>query len=134
VIINQRVGHYFPTYVTPQVIVQISQADSAGKILPGTSKRAIIGRGVNLEITKELFDTRIAPDEARRFAYDEPLHPQAIQLHYKITVEPDAFYAKFYRANLSDPDFRKGRTAIQQALRNSEKTPYLLFETSKHIN
>lgn len=132
-IANRGVGHYFPTYVTPLVIVEITQKDRAGKIIPGTARRQIVARSVSIDLTEELSDTRIAPDEVRRFAYDEALNPRATQIGFKVTVEPDAFYADFYRATLNDAGFQRGREEIKKALKNAQNSPYVLFEGSQRL-
>jgi len=132
-ITNRGVGHYFPTYVTPQVIVEIAQKDHAGKIIPGTARQWIVARSVSLDLAEEFSDTRIAPDEVRRFAYDEALNPRAVQIGFKVMVEPDAFYASFYRATLKDPDFRRGRGEVKKALQNAQNSIYVLFEDSLRL-
>lgn len=132
-IANTGVGHYFPTYVTPQVIVEIAQQDRAGKNIPGTARQHIVARSVGLDLAEELFDTRIAPDEVRRFAYDEVLNSRAVKIGFKVTVEPDAFYANFYRATLLDPDFQRGRQELEKALENAQQSIYVLFEASQPI-
>lgn len=132
-ITNTHVGHDFPTYVTPQVTVEIHQQDSQGHTLPGTSVRWFIGRKVSLDLARELSDTRLAPDEVRRFAYDKPLHANATLLRFIVTVDPDAFYAAFYRATLKDPDALHGRQEIRQALQRAEHSSYVLYDTTEPL-
>jgi len=124
---NTGVGHDFPTYVTPRVEVEIAQQDRHGKLLATTVERHLIARDVSLDLTVERADTRLMPDERRRYAYDRPLDPRATAVVFRITVSPDAFYADFYRATLRDPSFRQGRAAIRAALRRAEASPYELY-------
>jgi len=126
-IANTGVGHAFPTYVTPRVEVEIAQEDGRGKILATTVERRMIVRDVSLDLTVERADTRLMPDEKRRYAYERPLDRQAAAVVFRITVYPDAFYAGFYRATLSDPDFRRGRAAIRQALLDAQTSAYELY-------
>ncbi|WP_164844357.1 multiheme c-type cytochrome [Azoarcus sp. DN11] len=132
-IANQGVGHAFPTYVTPHVLVEIGQADGHGALVESTVERHLIARDVSLDLTTEHADTRILPDEVRRYSYRGSLHPQAVALAVRIKVEPDAFYADFYRATLRDPDFKKGRAAISQALRHAEQSSYVLYESRQAL-
>lgn len=132
-IANRNVGHAFPTYVTPRVVVEIVQEDRRGKAIAATIERRLIARDVSLDLQTERADTRIMPDEVRRYGYDGPRHPKAVALTVRITVEPDAFYADFYRATLRDPDFRKGRTALREALRRAEASSYELFRSRRPL-
>ena len=133
-ITNRNVGHYFPTYVTPKITVDIVQVGNDGRSIDELAVQHIIARGVSLDLTTETFDTRIAPDEVRRYGYGKPLGPLAAQLVYRITVEPDAFYVSFYRARLEDPDVGKGRSALMRALRNAEGSAYVLYESEQPIS
>ncbi|MCC4116272.1 cytochrome c family protein [Aromatoleum toluclasticum] len=133
-IASRGVGHAFPTYVTPQVIVEIGQAGEDGALLAETVERHLIARDVSLDLSEERSDTRILPDEVRRYAYDRPLAPNAATLVARIRVEPDAFYAEFYRATLRDPDFSKGREALSAALRQAEGSNYVLYESRRELN
>ena len=56
-----RVGHYFPTYVTPQVVVRAVLVGPDGSPVDGTIKEGIIGRQVPLDLSREIADTRIPP-------------------------------------------------------------------------
>ncbi len=132
-ITNHGVGHAFPTYVTPHVIVEIGQTDKGGVMIATTVERHLIARDVSLDLTIERADTRILPDEMRRYAYNRPRHPQATMLTVRIRVEPDAFYADFYRATLSDPKFSKGRNALRLALHQAERSGYLLYESQQKL-
>lgn len=126
-IANTGVGHAFPTYVTPRVFVEIGQADRRGKLIAATVERHLIARDVSLDLAEERADTRVMPDEKRRYAYERPLDARATAVVFRIVVHPDAFYADFYRAILRDPDFKKGRAALHEALRQAEGSPYELF-------
>jgi len=130
---NRGVGHAFPTYVTPRVVVEIGQEDRRGKTLSATVERHLIARDVSLDLTTEIADTRLMPDEARRYGYRRPLDARATAMFFRITVDPDAFYARFYRATLLDPDFRKGRAAIRAALRQAESSSFTLFEAHRTL-
>jgi len=132
-IANHGVGHAFPTYVTPHVIVEIGQADESGAPIPDTVERHLIARDVSLDLSVERADTRILPDELRRYGYDRPLAARAARLAVRIRVEPDAFYAEFYRATLRDPGIGKGRQALLRALHDAERSGYVLYESRQDL-
>ncbi|MCC4118142.1 cytochrome c family protein [Aromatoleum toluclasticum] len=133
-LINHGIGHAFPTYVTPQVIVEIGQAARDGTLLPATVERHLIARDVSLDLSEERSDTRILPDEVRRYDYNRPRLPGATALVARVRVEPDAFYAEFYRATLRDADFTKGQEAILAALRDAERSGYVLYESRQALS
>lgn len=124
---NTGVGHAFPTYVTPRVIVEIGQADGEGNPIAATLESHRIARDVSLDLATELADTRLMPDESRRYRYQRPRDPTAQGVFFRIRVQPDAFYAEFYRAVWDDPDYAPGQEALREALRQAEASPYVLF-------
>lgn len=94
---NTGAGHYFPTYLTPKVILEIEQIDGVGHGLPTTRQERILQREVPLDLDREIADTRLPPDGALRFAYRQRLQTGARGLVFRLRVEPDEFYARFYR-------------------------------------
>jgi len=124
---NTGAGHFFPTYVAPQVIVSMRQETADGTALDGTLQEHVIARRVTADLGAELSDTRIAPDEKRVLDYRAKRHPRAARLAFQIRVEPDAFYAELYRSLLEDRSTGTGREQIAQALRNSLASPYTLY-------
>lgn len=125
---NSGTGHHFPTYVTPKVIVEGVQETSRGKILPGTLQQLLIERRVKPDLSAELSDTRLAPDQSVTFNYRAAFAPGARTLVLRVRVEPDAFYTELYRDLLASGSARKGRHLIRQALENSIASRYTLFE------
>lgn len=116
-----------------QAVVEIGQQSADGELIPDTIDRHLIARDVTLDLTSERSDTRIMPDEERRYGYQRRLHPRARHLVVRITVEPDAFYADFYRATLRDPTQSRGRGAIREALRRAVASPYVLHQVEHKI-
>ncbi|MEJ2467276.1 MAG: hypothetical protein P8045_16570, partial [Candidatus Thiodiazotropha sp.] len=82
---------------------------------------------VRLDLSKENFDTRLAPGESMVLNYAKDKHPQARFMRFDIRVEPDRFYRTFYRSLLQDGSEGKGREFLQTALRKSERSDYLLY-------
>ncbi len=127
-ITNTGTGHYFPTYLTPRIIVTGYQLDPAKEMIPDTTQQTVIGREVTLNLSQEIFDTRIPPGESSLFNYEQPVSENAERLIIRIRVEPDYFYEKFFRVMLERNTAGKGRNLIQQAWDNARSTPYTLFE------
>ena len=124
---NSATGHYFPTYVTPKIYLEILQEDAEGKPLAGTLKREIIGREVTLDITRELSDTRLAPDAQRTLHYDRPLSHSAVALVARVRVEPDYFYVRVYRSLLTRGLPDKGIDHIRRALHEARRSGFALY-------
>lgn len=127
---NTGTGHYFPTYVTPKVVAEAYQESAGGQMLEGTLREYIISRQVSLDLSEEIADTRIAPDNQTRFDYRVPLNTEAVILVFRVRVEPDAFYTGLYRSLLEEKQAGKGEELIRQALENSLAS-HFTFYTSR---
>ena len=66
---STRVGHAFPTYVTPRVVLSGELVDGAGQPIAGSRQEKIIGREVALDLSREAFDTRILPGRSATLEY-----------------------------------------------------------------
>lgn len=130
IVSNTGVGHYFPTYVTPKVVLHGFQQDAAGHKLEGTEQLFIIGRQVSLDLTKEIADTRIAPDAEASFDYRAPRHPSATALTWQVEIQPDAFYLEFYRELLKYPTKGEEKRLISEARDQASASPYIVFSKS----
>lgn len=124
---NTGIGHNFPTYVTPKVVVQAYQEDARGEALRGTLQEHIIGWQVSPDLSTEIADTRIAPDKRALFDYRAPLHRNAVALAFRVRVEPDAFYTDFYRDLLNGKQAGSGERLIKQALKDSMASAFTLY-------
>lgn len=124
---NTGVGHRFPTYVTPRVVMEAVQLDSYKEPISETRQEWVVVRQVSLDLSQELFDTRLAPGETASLDYQARLNPNAESILFRIQVEPDTFYRDFYRATLSSGSSNKGAETLQIALRNAEASVYTLF-------
>lgn len=124
---NTGVGHNFPTYVTPRVIVSGFQEDAAGRKLDGTERQTIIARQVTLDLSREIADTRIAPDAQAVFDYRAPRQTNATALVLRVQVQPDAFYLDFYDALLRDDLTGTSKQMLTQARNGAKASPYTVF-------
>lgn len=127
-ITNSGVGHYFPTYVTPRVVVRFELLGKDGQPVSDSQKEAVIGREVPLDLPDELFDTRIRPGETVTINYSQKVLRAGLALRATVTVEPDYFYSKFFRAILDGGQVAKGRAQIQQALQRTQESPFVIFK------
>jgi hypothetical protein len=129
---NTGVGHKFPTYVTPKVFVRAVLLDARGHPLLGTRRERMIGWDARFEEDgwKEYSDTRIAPGEKFTARFRWARAASARKIRAWVEVHPDHFYhVHFYPAYLRRDDLSpEGRRLVQQALADSGKTPYTLFE------
>lgn len=124
---NAGTGHYFPTYVTPKVVAEVYQENAKGEPLQGTLREQVIARQVPLDLSREIADTRIAPDDQAVLVYRAPLTAGAAFLVFRVRVEPDAFYAAFYRSMLEGNQAGKGEKLIRKALQNATASAFTVY-------
>ena len=124
---NTGTGHRFPTYVSPRVVMEVSQLDILGQPISETLRQQIIARQVTLDLSRELLDTRLAPGQMARLDYQAPLHRDAKSILFRIQVEPDNFYRDFYLAILESGSSYKGAETLRLALKKAETSAYSLF-------
>ncbi|MEJ2130353.1 MAG: multiheme c-type cytochrome [Gammaproteobacteria bacterium] len=125
---NTGVGHYFPTYVTPKVFLRGELLREDGTVMPATIQQAVIGREVPLDLSQEVFDTRIAPGEERSVTYEQRVPPGAEQLRVTVEVHPDHFYHRFFEAVLAGGGGGEGRALLEQALADTEASKFTLYQ------
>jgi hypothetical protein len=129
-ITNSAVGHMFPTYVTPAVEIRGYTVDLDGAQIKESVRKAVIARRVKLDLSREIFDTRIPPGES--FSFDYEAEAGAGGLVLEVWVFPDEFYNRFFSSLLKDgthgdtPDNTK-ETELKEALRETE-SGYLLYK------
>ena len=130
---NTGTGHRFPTYVTPRVVAEIYQAGANGSLLPGTLRQHVIARLVELDLSREIGDTRLAPDEEVVLEYRMRPDPRAAWLVYRLRVEPDAFYTEFFKSLLAGGQAVRGKAMIHEALVNSQRAKFTFFEQRRAL-
>nr|VFK67201.1 MAG: Cytochrome c554 and c-prime [Candidatus Kentron sp. UNK]VFK72704.1 MAG: Cytochrome c554 and c-prime [Candidatus Kentron sp. UNK] len=125
---NTGTGHRLPTYVTPAIRLEAYQSDANGASIPGTREIQWVARSVNLDLTKEYFDTRLSPGQTATLAYQKPRAPRADTLVTRVYVEPDALYTRIYEALLElEPD-GEGAVLLREALAESKASGFPLYE------
>ena len=127
VITNTGVGHFFPTYVTPVVVIKGFMLDKNDKVVARSMKKAFIGRKINLDLSKEIFDTRIPPEKSFEFDYTVSKSYNSGKLVFEVWVYPDEFYNRFYRDLLKGKNGGFDEKEIEKAFKITEKSGYRLF-------
>ncbi|OGP07379.1 MAG: hypothetical protein A2Z89_07955 [Deltaproteobacteria bacterium GWA2_43_19] len=127
IITNSGVGHYFPTYATPLVVVRGFMLDKNGKVIQGSLKEAFIGRKISLDLSEDIFDTRIPPQKSFEFDYSARGGYSNRKIAFEVWVYPDEFYNKFYKAILKNADMDLNREEIEKAIKITDASPYRLF-------
>ena len=134
-ITNSGAGHYFPTYSTPMIAVRGYLKATDGEVVSGSEKEEWIGRRLPLSLSEEEYDTRIPPRESFEFKYTLPEDGASDNKFFviEVTVYPDEFYNRFYRAATDNawPNFKKEE--LNEALRLSEESSYLLYSTEVEL-
>ena len=124
---NSGTGHYFPTYVTPRVAMQIYQESAGKQPIEGTLREKIVARQVSADLSEEMADTRLAPGERTALDYLVPRHPDAQAIVMRVHVEPDYFYSGLYRSLLETEPDGNGAGLLRAALKSSLESAYDLY-------
>ncbi len=126
-IANTGVGHDFPTYVTPRVLVRAELVDAAGAPVPGSLEERAIGREVPLDLSREIADTRIPAGGRFTLAYARRLDRPGLRLRVSVTVFPDHFYTGFFES-LLESGAGSGEAQIRQALEATRRSAFVIYE------
>ncbi|HSD96510.1 MAG TPA: hypothetical protein VLB06_05130 [Sulfuricaulis sp.] len=125
-ITNTGAGHYFPTYVVPEVVFTLKLVDPAGRP-KGEIARTIVARRANVDLTQELFDHRLRSGETRILGgqFRRPSGTGwSIELY--MAVSPGAHYERSFQYALKQTArmTRDTRRLLREALRQVETARY----------
>jgi len=120
------IGHAFPTYVTPKVVIEAEARDTAGIVLKHWQWEIIREVEYN-NGWQEVRDTRLMPGESRKFIA-QSLPATTATLRYRVSVFPDHFYKSVYRNLLDDTLSAPATAHLQQAARQADNNDYVLYE------
>ena len=113
---NSGAGHYFPTYITPSVEVITELEDKYGRTIPGSRQINVIQRKLSSDFSREIYDTRVPPQESITFQYRRGRREDAARIRVRVHVRPDAFYHNFFVEFLRNPTISSlSRELILQA-------------------
>jgi len=124
---STKVGHAFPTYVTPRVVLAIELVDSGGGVVVGSRVEAAIGREVALDLSRELSDTRLYPGQSTSLVYRGQIERPGLRARASVVVHPDAFYTAFFEALIAQ-GAGQGAAEIRQALEQTRRSTFTVFE------
>jgi len=130
---SHGVGHAFPTYVTPRVLLRLYQADAEGEELPGTRAEHVIGRQVDFGEWKDVFDTRVPPEGSAVLRYAEPRSDEARSLIARVVVDPDAHYRGVFAGLLPTLQNAEARRLIGLAFERASASSYVLEELRRPL-
>ncbi|MFQ5897696.1 MAG: redoxin domain-containing protein [Candidatus Methylomirabilia bacterium] len=122
---NSGAGHYVPTYLTPKLFLRMELVDARGRTLPGSGEEAIIGREATLNLSQELYDTRLPPTASFTIKYARVMDRPRLRLRARVVVEPDHFYTRFFKAVI--PQAARGRHQLEHALAATERSGFTVF-------
>jgi hypothetical protein len=126
-ITSTGVGHDFPTYVTPRVLVRAQLLDAGGERVPGSLEERAIGREVPLDLAREIADTRIPAGGRFTLDYARRLDRPGLRLRVSVTVFPDHFYTGFFES-LLDNGAGAGEAPIREALEATRRSAFVIFD------
>lgn len=124
---NTGVGHAFPTYVTPRVVLRGDLVDAAGRVLSGTRQERVIERHITLDLSREVTDTRLLPGQSAALEYRPRSTRDAVRARLTVVVLPDAFYTRFFETLLREGAGR-GAPEIRRALDDTRRSSFTVFE------
>lgn len=129
-LINSGVGHAFPTYVTPKVVLRGVALDEADRPIPGSEAEVIISRRVEMVGGDwvERSDTRLLPGASVELVL---LWKGAKGARMWLEVSPDDFYDHdVYDGLLATlPKDSPSAHLIAEADRRARESRFRLFET-----
>ena len=124
---NTGVGHAFPTYVTPRVVLRAELLDARGGAVAGTRVERAIARDVALDLSREVSDTRLLPGQRLDLLYRRRVPDGTARARFSVVVYPDAFYTRFFESLLAQGAGR-GTREIRAALEASRRSAFTVFE------
>ena len=123
---NIGVGHHFPTYVTPRVVVRMALIDMHGQELRGSGQERFIGRAVSVDLARENSDTRIPAGGRFTLDYRRQLErTTGVRLRAVVRVEPDYFYTGFFESLMGNAG--EGAGDLGAALEASRRSAFELY-------
>jgi hypothetical protein len=123
---STRVGHAFPTYVTPRVVLSAELVDEAGQVVAGSRQEKVIAREVTLDLEREIADTRLMPGQKAVLHYRRRVDRAGLRARLSVVVYPDAFYTGFFESLLAQGAGR-GEAQIRAALEATRRSSFTVF-------
>jgi len=107
------------------VFLRLELVDSARRPLPRSREESVIGREAPLDLSREFYDTRLAPGATFTMKYARRIDRRGLKLRARVVVEPDHFYTKFFKATI--PQAERGRRQLEVALAETRRSAFTIF-------
>lgn len=126
---NCAAGHYFPTYLVPRIWLRLTLIDATGaeRIRLAESE---LGRKTDTWLTRELSDTRLAPDEIRVLEAELAVPSESDwSIELRADVAPGEHYERMFAGVLenSSVQLEAGtRSMLEAALAEKQSSRYSL--------
>ncbi len=134
-VVNSGAGHHFPTYLTPEVSARLVLEDAQGREKREIARHVIAWKA-DVEMTRELFDTRIPAGEAATFAGDFPWPGAAgWRVAVRLEVAPQAHYERLFRYMFRQRDKMDAETLrlLSKALKEARATRFAALERRRPL-
>ncbi len=106
------------------MVLSAELVDAAGQVVVGSRREQMIGREVALDLSRELFDTRLMPGQERDPDIPNEGRGSGTRARVAVVVEPDAFYVGFFETLLRQGAGRaKRRSARRSTRRAARRSP-----------
>ncbi|MCC7527322.1 MAG: hypothetical protein IT342_02295, partial [Candidatus Melainabacteria bacterium] len=125
---SSHVGHLFPTYSVPKVFLKMELLTKDKVPIAGTLRQAIIGRDIDIDVSKEYFDTRLPPGQSRVLEAIFQARSDC-QLHAWVEVHPDDEYEYVHESWLKDTDLSPRQRQLKEiALARTRNSWFRIFD------
>ena len=122
---NSGAGHHFPSYMVPEISLHLEVLDAEGRVRE-LAQRSIAWR-VNLALTEEIFDQRLAAGDSVRLNSKLQNIASYSQLRLRIRVAPRQHYVRTFEDYLlHNRDKLQPQTLslLQQSIREAKAVEY----------
>ncbi|MET0029186.1 MAG: multiheme c-type cytochrome [Candidatus Thiodiazotropha sp.] len=128
---NVDVGHLFPTYMVPKVVLTLNLLRTDGQT--ERLAQSTIGWQVNVDLNRELADTRIAPGESHRLQAWTEANSGVVTLD--VAVVPREHYERMFKQMLERPERLPAASLglLETAYTDARATRYELIRMDKSL-
>src|SRR5438094_7657639 len=124
---STRIGHAFPTYVTPRVVLSAELVDTAGQVVAGSRREQVDRREAALDLSRELSDPRLPPGKNATLVYRVKVESAGMRARVAGVVGPDAFYETSCHKRMRHIG-GVCEAQLREALEAARRSPFSVFE------
>ena len=132
VVSNRDAGHFLPTYVVPKILSTVYLRGRGVQMLVG---QHVIGRTLNVDLDREIADTRLAPDARQEVSFDVALPAGAWRVVLRTEVAPGEHYERMFAGMRSrNPGLDEAtRALLDEALAKAVAARYFLDDVEVSV-